>query len=217
MKYIFVNFLPGAAGSFFSRCLNLLDNAYCLADRDSKFIPHTIDDKIKLLSYNSINDKDFDDRNWREFEHKTAHYSNYQEHHNLPADSYSIWLQHNKKDTEKLAGPDDSVYLFYIDSTEAFEWTIMNAFYKNSYLDVDWFILGKQLLNDNSVYKINLKNIISNEEGFLNEFYKVCNIINHNIKDFELAAVKKLYNEWRKTILDYDNIPKFKNKIGFLL
>jgi len=32
-----------------------------------------------------------------------------------------------------------------------------------------------------------------------------------------LAAVKKLYNEWRKTILDYDNIPKFKNKIGFLL
>ena len=41
-------FQPGAAGNFFSRCLNLLDNAYCYASGTT--IPVTIEEKFKLLS-----------------------------------------------------------------------------------------------------------------------------------------------------------------------
>jgi hypothetical protein len=219
MKYIFVYFLPGCAGNFFGRCLNLLNNAYCFVDRNTpKKFPTSIDSKINLLSYNSMINKSFEDRVWTVFEHQAAHYHTFHPHWQLPDDSYSVWIAHpNKEQHASLAGPNDVTYSFYIDSSDCFEWGVVNALYKNSYLDVQWFINGNKLKNDPSVHKINLNNIIGGEQSFLDEFVKVCDIINHQLSSEEESAIKSLYQQWIKTTLSKDNICDFKNRIGFLM
>ena len=218
MKYIFVYYLPGSAGNFFSRCLNLLDNAYCFVVKKNSTLPTTLTEKIDLLSYNSVIGEDFATRDWIKFESKLSHYSVKNLHWDLPKNSYSVWPAHpDTKHHDLLPGDDNIVYKFYIDSSECFEWGIMNALYKNSYLDVKWFINGKDLKNNNDIHKINLKNIINSKEGFLIEFNLVCNIIDHILTDAELTAVGKLYDQWILTVLKETDILEFKKSIEFLM
>jgi hypothetical protein len=218
MNYIFVYFLPGSAGNFVSRCLNLLDNAHCFVDKNNLTLPQTVAEKSKLLSYESINKQKFGTRTWTQFEVEVLHYSSLQAHWDLPKNSYSIWFSHpESKQHESLAGQDDIIYKFYIDSSDCFEWGIMNALYKNSYLDIKWFINGNDLKNNNDVHKVNLKNIISGQASFLIEFAKVCNIIGHTLADHEVSALKDLYDQWTLTTLKEVDIPEFKKNIGFLM
>lgn len=220
MKYLFVYFLPGAGGNFFSRCLNLLDNSYCFADAHSKQVPRTLQEKVKLLNYNSQQNKTFEKRHWvRDFEGLLTHYDKVQPHWDLPAGANSIWLGHPELPTQSnnLVGQDDQRYNFIIDSSEAFEWTILNALYKNSYLDVKWFVMMEKFKQDNQYHKINLKNILQDQRGFLQEFYKVCSIIGHTVSEEESLALIDLYDQWQQTTLKTQDIPAFKKQIGFLM
>jgi len=220
MKYIFIYFLPGAGGNFFSRCLNLLDNSYCFADAKTNSVPTTLEEKIKLLSFDSQVNKSFKERNWvTDFELLLKHYSLVQPHWDLPSDACSVWLGHSNTFAQSkiLAGNDDQVFDFVIDSTDVFEWTITNALYKNSYLDVKWFVMMEQFKQNNNYHKISLKNILTSKQCFFEEFNKVCAVIGHDVSDQESSAVKNLYNEWTQTTLKTEDIPKFKKDIGFLL
>jgi hypothetical protein len=220
MKYVFIYFLPGAGGNFLSRCLNLLDNSYCFADSKTKNIPNTLEEKNRLLSFDSQVNKSFEDRNWvTDFEVLLTHYSQVQPHWDLPSDACSVWLGHpNTLSREKcFPGNDDQIFDFVIDSTDAFEWTIINALYKNSYLDVRWFLHMEKLKQNNNYHKISLKNILTSKQSFLAEYNKVCKIIGHDISAEENHAVATLYDQWQRTVLKSQDIAKFKQKIGFLM
>jgi hypothetical protein len=214
MKYIFITFLPGAAGNFFSRCLNLLSNAYCYGQENN--LPTTLEQKLKMLSYESVLDRSSTSDSWIAFENKLTPYYNIISHHNLPPNSYSIWSGHLLENQTQLAGPDDQIFNFYIDPGNNFEWACMNALYKNSYLNVEWFIHGKKLLNNTAVYKIRLDNFLQDWDCFQTEFLKVIDIIGHTISDSEIHAVKTLYKQWKTTILEHKDIETFKKDIGFL-
>lgn len=216
MKYVFIYFLPGAAGHFFSRCLNLLENSYCFADATTNKIPTTLDEKIELLSYGKIKNKSFDQRNWVQFEKLLTHYERCQPHWDLPHDAVIIWYNHSQSSHDNLYGQADTVHKFYMDSSELFEWTIMNALYKNSYIDVEWLIEYKNFKYNKDLQKINLKKIITSYDGFLDEFQQVCKTIGRVPSDKELIAIKNLYGEWELTRLDVEKIPQFKQDIGFL-
>jgi hypothetical protein len=136
-------------------------------------------------------------------------------HHALPSNSYSIWASHMEQNKMQLAGVDDQIFNFYIDPGNSFDWACMNALYKNSYLDVKWFIYGKKLVADDTVYKIQLDNFLVDCDCFLSEFLKVTDIIGHSTSESEIQAVKILYNQWRTTILERNNIETFKKNIGF--
>ena len=173
MKYIFITYLPGAAGNFFSRCLNLLSNAYCYGQKNN--LPTVLEQKLKMLSYESVLDRSsesVESSSWAEFENKLTPYYRRIAHHALPPGSYSIWADHMIKNANQLAGPDDQIFNFYIDPGNSFEWACMNALYKNSYLDVKWFIHSKKLLTDVAVYKISLDNFLVDWDCFLSEFLK---------------------------------------------
>lgn len=220
MNYVLIYFLPGAGGNFFSRCLNYLHNSYCFANANTSSIPTSLVEKVRLLNFSSQVGKSFEQRNWvKDFESKVTHYSTCQEHWDLPPNSYSIWLGHSNMSTQikTIAGEDDKLFNFIIDSSETFEWTMMNALYKNSYIDVQWFLMMEKFKQHDNYHKINLKNIINSQQGFLEEFEKVCSIIGHTVSAEEFKAVSDLYAEWHQTTLKTQDIPAFKKQIGFLM
>ena len=173
-----------------------------------------------MLSYESVlerSSESVESSDWITFEGKLTPYYKIITHHALPPESYSIWADHMIKNTTQLAGPDDQIFNFYIDPGNSFEWACMNALYKNSYMDVNWFMHGKKLLNDAAVYKIKLDNFLIDWDCFLSEFLKVTDIIGHTTSDSEIQAVKILYYQWRTTILERNNIEPFKKDIGFFM
>lgn len=220
-KYISISFLPGSAGNFFSRCLNILDGAYCFIPANTKQIPQSINDKLNVLSYQSVLNKDFNQRDWINFEKQLIPYDREYNHSELPNNSLLIWYGHPHHlhgcvNLKGLAGEDDQSFDFYIDPGIHIDWCCMNAFYKNSYLDVNWFINGQHLLKTQSVYKIQLTEFLKEWNDFYLEFLKVCKIISHNITVPEKRAVEQLYCQWKKTTLDYSNIKNFKRSIGLI-
>lgn len=220
MKYISISFLPGAAGNFFSRCLNILNGAHCLVDRNTRNMLYTPQEKLSVLGYESVNDKLFGQRDWIDFESQTIHYHTVRDHFNLPPDAYSIWFGHPNHsyggvNLDNLAGDDDQKFRFYIDPGSHIEWCCMNAFYKNSFLNVKWFIHGQDLIQDSTVHKIQLCNFLTDWADFGKEITAVCNIIGHIPDLNELQAIETLYLQWKTTILDYKDMDAFKKRIGF--
>jgi hypothetical protein len=220
MKYISISFLPGAAGNFFSRCLNILNGAHCFVDRNTRNMPDTPDEKLSVLGYESVTDKSFGQRDWIEFEKQAMPYSMIRDHFDLPPGAYSIWKGHPNHNygcvnLDDLAGDDDQKFRFYIDPGTHVEWCCMNAFYKNSFLDVKWFIHGQDLIQDPMVHKIQLHNFLTDWTDFGKEITAVCNIIGHTPNLNELQAIETLYHQWKTTILDYKDMDAFKKRIGF--
>lgn len=221
MKYIAISFLPGSAGNFFSRCLNILNEAHCFVDRTTRNMPTSPSEKLSVLGYESVINKSFDQRNWIEFEQQTIPYTKVREHYDLPPGAYSIWMGHpNHKygcvNLDVLAGEDDQKFQFYIDPGMHLEWCCMNAFYKNSFLDVKWLVNGQALVQDPEVHKIQLHNFLSNWADFAQEITAVCKVIGHTPSSDELQAIETLYHQWKTTILDYKDMDAFKKRIGFV-
>lgn len=215
--YIFLTYLPGAGGNFFSRCLNLLQPAYCWANKETKHIPCNLDEKIQLLNYESVLGKSFPEIDWIKFEfHSICHYSEIQPHPSVPDGSYVIWPEHGKA-REVLQSSGNRNIKLYLDVSEAYEWCIMNCIYKNSSI-IPWTLWNDvELLNDNSVRKVSVKNIVTGVNEFVEEFQKVCAIFDHVLSPTELTAITGLYLQWQQTMLPIDQINDFKKKIGWRL
>ena len=217
MKYVSIAFLPGACGNFFSRCLNLLDNAHCYTMPDD--VELTVSNKLKTLDYTSVVNKSFNTRNWREFEFSidcVVHDPTLSSDAVHIVFGHPVTNSHSHTNPYELAGQDDEVYNFYIDTGDHFEWAYMNALYKDSSLQANWFQNGQEMLRNSDVHKIQLKNFLSDWEDFKVEFIKTCTIIGRNPSIDELNAVKTLYGQWKQTILEYKDLDSFKKLLGFI-
>ena len=216
MKYVFVLFLPGAGGNFLSRCLNLLDSAVCFTQWD-RHIPQTLEEKQAILNYDSVVNLGFLDRDWKNFESKIRHYSETIGHINIPNNSTSIWYSHyDPKDVKlDLVGKDDTVYTVYIDHAGLFEWTIMNAFYKNSFISVEWIRNAKKMQQDPNAYGIRLDRMLSSTDVFVEDFLKLAAHIGHSVSDDVKIAVEQLHKQWLTTQLPQDKVAEFKRLICF--
>ena len=212
-KFVFITFIPGSAGNFFTRCLALLNNVYGFIDndKDPPYIPITLEEKLTLLNYDSVLNKKYEERNWIHFEEKCGVYCGHYPNHSIP-DNGTLVIYCHPYDNEyydSLVGEDDKQFVFYIDPTDHFEWMVLNAFYKNSFhYDLRWFIKGKKHLLDPAIHKIKLTNIISNFDSFFIEFEKICFIIEHDITANEKTAINFLYNQWITTTLTTEEIKK---------
>jgi hypothetical protein len=217
MKYVSIAFLPGACGNFFSRCLNLLDNAHCYSMPDD--IELTASNKLKILDYTSVINKSFNTRNWCDFEFSVDRVVH---DPTLLSDAVHIVFghpvtnSHSHTNLYDLAGKDDEVYNFYIDTGDHFEWAYMNALYKDSSLQANWFQNGQEMLRNTDVHKIQLKNFLGDWKDFKVEFIKTCTIIGRTPSIDELNAIKTLYGQWKQTTLEYKDLDSFKKLLGFI-
>jgi len=214
INYVYLNFLPGAAGNFFSRCINLTDGCYCWANECDKSIPQTLDAKIKILSYDALPE------NWIEFERRLVHYSELNSHWDLPTDSFSIWPSHHKTDirTKDIAGQDDTerVLQISVEDQGMLEWSILNAFYKNSFISVDWLKQYQSYAKDPSILQVKLKDFLD-KNTFLSMFQTTTQQLNIQKQKLNLDAVEFLYTQWSTTKLDSTDFAKFKSEIGWTL
>ena len=212
INYVFVFFLPGSAGNFFSRCLSLASNqAYGWIPEGSKISSLSADEKYHVYSYAQSNQ--FND--WKKFEGKLVHYSTLFEHYAIPSDSISIWSEHPRYQLldQDLVGNSNQRQVFYINPGDYFEWVVLNSLYKNSTIDVKWLSQGQQMLNDSAIHKINLANIIAGPDTLWLEVEKVYAIINHKCSNKEL--VQELWKQWINTTLKPEQFAEFKSSIGF--
>ena len=218
MKHICINFLPGSAGNFLTRFLQcLLENSYCWLNDTS--IPDNFTDKIKLLEYKTIvNSK----RNWVEFEKRLKHFSESIDISSLQNKSTLIWLGHlltlDKIKNKNIIGNDDSYAFIQItyDTKEELEWILLNAFYKNSFIDRTHFDTYQQNVKDENVRFFSVSNFL-NWDSFSKN---VLEILDQNEIDYNLENINELqifYNDWYNTTLKLSEFNNFKKSIEWLL
>ncbi len=214
-NYIFLFFLPGGAGHFIARVLNLAsDQHYCLIDKPQS-LHLSLEKRYDMLGYN----KGLDYDNWNDFEKQIRHYSDLVPYHEIPNGSYSIWLSHPNYDLLKrgIVGQDDQEYKFYVDPDQDLEWCLLNALYKDAYINRDWMATGKKMQDDSTIHKISLSRIIHSADSFLEEIIKVCKITNScpDVKNIKLMV--DLWHQWKATTLDHSRFDDFKYNIGWKL
>jgi hypothetical protein len=200
-RFVVLNFLPGSAGNFISRCLNLLTGFHVWQPRDS-LMPTGIDEKLDQLKYTDVLNYPNQDRkyrlNWSRWEHHFVACCN-EFNHTVKDSEVGVIVEHPSNKIARYIDKNDKLFVFCIDSTNMWNWMIVSAEIKESFQAINWFNEYKRMLEDPGIFKINLKNIVSSQETFVTEFTKICNIINHDLSVEELAAVVILYNQWKTT------------------
>lgn len=217
-RFIALYYIPGAAGNFLSRCINLLDNAYVWASSDG-IIPTNLLDKLNLLSYNNAKKQrvptgtnTFKFHYWYDFENSISEYYNFKEHWNIESDGIAVFVYHPEFSIDhisSLIGPSDIGINILIDSTDELDWCILNGFRKESFQMIKWFQTEKKLHEDPSVYKIKLSNIIRGYDKFLEEFKKLLTILDRTLDTETELALQQLYNEWYTTTFPKENISAY--------
>jgi len=214
INYIFLFFLPGSAGNFFSRCLALAsDRCYGWIGAQVPKLHLDLEEKFRLYQYSDPIEDD-----WISFERRLSHYSKHYPHHELPQGSYSIWAHHpNTQQTVRhnLAGPNDRQHVFYIDPSENFQWCMLNSLYKNSVIDVKWMIEGKKMLDDPNIIKINLSDIIASGDSLVRTVQQVCESVGLCLQEENRAKIQDLWNQWILTSLCPQRFQDFKKEIGY--
>ena len=214
INYVWIFFLPGSAGNFLSRCVNLLsDQCYCWIDPITRELDLSLEEKFKLFDYSrSCNFK-----LWPKYEYSLNMYHEVMPHHELPKSSYSIWQAHPNYEhlSKGIAGPNDREFVFYIDPREQFEWIMLNCLKKNSYFEYHNLVDGQRMLEDSTVHKLSISNIITSPETLLHELQKISNVIGLPLEDSSKKYITDLWYQWNTTTLKHNQFQTFKKKIGF--
>lgn len=219
MQHIFINFLPGSAGNFLSRFLQCaIPNSYCWIEKD-QLAPYKFADKLNLLSYSTVSKTK---SNWIEFESQIQHFSKSIDLSKFSTDSTLIWLGHNlsieKAEAEDLLGPSDKPTLIQIsyDSKKSFEWIVLNALYKDSYIEKNWFCNYQDNLKKDKTNFLLIDNFFS-WNTFKNAVLELLdqNKINYDLQNIE--QLEDFYNTWYSTTLKFSKFEDFKKSVGWLL
>lgn len=209
--YVALHFLPGAAGNFVSRCINLLDNTYVWAKDNN--IPQTLEEKLSILSYRYYDTSLHKDMRWLEFENLIQSYETFRPHWDIGSTGLAIFPMHPKPidAVNVYCGNDDTAVNVYIDPKDQIDWCILNAFKKNSFQTIEWFFNASLLEKDTSVYKINLSEIINGYERFMPEFIKLATFFGKPVSAEITNALYTLYNEWYPTTLRNDDLETYRS------
>lgn len=221
MKYVYLNFIAGTAGTFLARTLGLCDNVYSFSMLDHTFINDNVSRKFKNYSYKSMQDRsilDMVDNNWNEFEDTLINIrddcSNIIETYNITDNSVVVLSDHpgNLLSEKNYAGNDDIVYDILINCDDSIELAFCNAVHKNSRIRLDDFDKYNNIKNLNDTLQVKFTNFFD-EDSFIEEYTKICDFINIKHTAIYIEYVRKLHKEWITTVLTMDKIPKFKNNL----
>jgi hypothetical protein len=192
------------------------DQCYGLVPADRDRIDYSLEEKFDFYQYPAgANPGD-----WvADFEKKLTPYHRLRPHWQLPANSYSIWLQHPSYALveSNLHGAHNNSFQFFIDPSRRFEWTVLNALYKNSFLDSKWLEQGERMLNDDDFVKLDLNDIVDSEHTLDRLICSVCDRCGIDIKDANRKKIQQLWHQWKQTTLPESRFESFKKQIGFRL
>jgi len=208
VNYIWIIFVPGAAGNFLSRCLQFAEDTVCFADR-THGIPKSAEDKWALLNYNTVTENQFSDRNWKDFESQAIPYRGWDMD---VAEQNRVWYSHPDQSVleQGFVKKEDQQTVIYIDPEDQLEWCLLNALYKNSYITVDWLLQASKLAKRADVM-FPLKNMFS--DNFVSHIEHLANQLNLTYTEDSMQYVKQLHAQWQTTVCK--DIRSWKNQLGF--
>ena len=224
MTHIFLYFIPGSAGNFFSRCITLASNDIIgwlyntgIATKLAK--PKwdlTLEEKFELLSYKTS--KNFN--NWVEFENGLMFAEKFYPGFNIMPDDIVTLRSWHPNDLWQYpvtgrSDKSDRTVTIYIDPDTCWEWTVLNAFKKNTWFDGAWLKIGKQMLFNPEIHKVPLANIITSSDATIQEIQRIMDLLGRPLHDENKKYIKMLWDEWWATTLKKEDFQKFKEEIHF--
>lgn len=213
MQYVYVFFQPGSAGHFFTRCLNLIDDdCYIWVDRDNPRLYQTVDQKMQLFEYSRSRQYS----NWVDYEKSAVRYYDLMSHTEVRPGSTVIYTCHPDYRAlgNNVVGYRDTSFVYYIDPVGMTEWAMMNAFYKDSYVDPFWMQQGQLMRRDNKIQKILLKDIVKSSESCFRLVNQIATQLHRKIEPANHTAILKLWHQWQTTVLQPNQFEEFRQTLG---
>lgn len=227
MTHIFLYFVPGAAGNFFSRCLNLASddiygwvyNTGMATKLPKPKLQLSLSEKFDLFTYTKT--QSFRQNGWIEFEKELTFFHNvFKTFDVIPETAITLRAMHPNDlwlyPVEGRQYSSDHVMGIYIDPTDCWEWVMLNAFKKDSIFNPDWLKLGKRMLDTPEIPKVGLKNILTSGQATVSEIQRIMDLLGKPFYDINKEHVKKLWEEWWTTTLKEKDFQSFKQELGFL-
>lgn len=211
IQNIYINFLPGSAGNFLSRALQLaIPNSCCWLNNDST-VPASPMKKFLTLSY----DKNNQFNNWLAFEQSISHYSEVENFKKLEEFIF-INLSHLYKISD-IDLTNSILIQIDIKNKKIFEWAMFNCLYKHSRPREDYFKTHKfNKINNKNLIEIDLENFFSWQD-FKIEIEKILKIIDVDTTKTNWKLVNVLYNQWWDSTLKFEDFESYKKDIGWIL
>lgn len=213
-NYVFINFLPGSAGNFLSRELQLtIKNSVCWTIENEIPLTSTYD-KFKMLSYAST----YNGKHWVQFEFQLTQNFNIS---TIPENTLIIKSSHGStiESTKNsiYMGTDDTFKLINItyDTKDQLKWIFLNGLYKDSHFDKNCFIAHATNKIDNNVFQFNIENFFSWNQ-FKESLFSILDYLEISTVDQDWSFTEQLYHEWWGTTLKVNQFNEFEKTLGLI-
>jgi hypothetical protein len=212
MKVNIILFISGSGGNFLARVFTLDPKTVPIGgigdDAESRFKRYHYSniDKILKNSYNKFLENGLSE--WVSIELEQMFFPLTMGVETLTQLNKTVIepMHPNHFDTKsQFFGVDDEVILFYIDPTECEEWIVKQQIHKGACKIIKNFsdmlqTVTKDIeflnLKATNARPISLKKIISSKDTFLEEYKKICTVM--NLKNYDYFALE-IYDSWTKT------------------
>ena len=202
MNHVNFMYLPGSCGDFFVKSLHLIND---VAIEMSSVNGRSVQEKFLAHSYSNVKKyklyTQFEDANQIKGLFK---------YDNITCNTM-IWHKNNHSfrylARDNIIGIDDIEIRIIMDWENMEKFVLCNAFFKDTLISLNYLNKYNVAMQDTSIIRVNLQNIVDSEEKFLEEYYNIAQYICNETDINEKYAVM-LYNEWKTTLpTNYDDIP----------
>ncbi len=154
--------------------------------------------------------------NWIDYEKTSVRYYELWSHTEVRPGSTVIYTCHPDYRAlgNNVMGYRDNRLIYYIDPTGMTEWTMMNAFYKDSYIDPHWLYQGKKMLEDHNIKKIKLLDIVSSAKSCFKLVNQIATELEYKIDYTNMQCIFNLWEQWKTTVLDPKDFDRFRSRLG---
>jgi hypothetical protein len=227
MTYVYIHYIPGAAGNFLSRALSLCTGVYGDVPTNTTIddlIALTAKSKMEFLSYNGSLHATSATRSpntdqWSRHEktliQTSALFPVEVLTEELSENSAILRHGHNSATEQFLydfAGKDDTEFNVLIDVAGMFEWLMCNALYKNLRPSNERIADYIKYWNLENLITIKLDTFLDTA-SFLNAYTTLCKALHIRDCDIPIEQVEQLHKQWIKTAIS-TNEYKTKYKLG---
>ena len=202
MNHVNFMYLPGSCGDFFVKSLHLIND---VAIEMSSVNGRSVQEKFLAHSYSNV-------KKYKLYTHfeNANQIKGLFKHDNITCNTM-IWYRNNHSfrylARDNIIGIDDIEIRIIMDWENMEKFVLCNAFFKDTLISLNYLNEYNVAMQDTSIIRVNLQNIVDSEEKFLEEYYNIAQYICNETDINEKYAVM-LYNEWKTTLpTNYDDIP----------
>ena len=221
---LYLSSLPGGASNFFEKTLLLCDDVVLHRAKNLvKLLDMNVKQRFNALTKGLQCNWKASGQSWVELEHRGYIRQDLDLTTLQGFDGVCITAQghsFNQKFIDETATENDKIFKVHIshgNDPAIFEWVVMNAMYKNTYLKEPYFNAYNAVHQMNDVYPVYIKDFLGSTNQYLESYVKVCDHLQINESNRYYDYVEQVHKLWIKTTLSPDKYADYKQKINWLI